>query len=382
MKQLKRMHVVEQKQAQEGKFDEWANSDPSKKAVYGNVTALLKKAYSDLTPYAYNRAYFGEAIIQGPEILLFSYNFKSLATALADKLTSKDEINKITAELKKDAEEYFKDYYEPIDRKLYSKMLSTYSLDIPKEQQCDLFKMVESKYKGNFEKYADDVFRKSIFTSLEKVNAFLAKPSAKKITSDPAFKAITSFFDFYNQNIRGKMAAIESDLNSLNLKYIKGTREMNPGKKYYPDANSTMRLTYGKVKAYDPADAIKYNWFTTIEGVMEKMDNSNPEFEIKDEYVNLFEKRDFGQYAENGTLRVCFISDNDITGGNSGSGVMDGEGNLIGIAFDGNWEAMSGDIAFDSTYKRTISTDIRYVLWVIEKIGKAHNLIEEMTLIR
>lgn len=382
IKQLKRMRVVDQKKEQERKFTEWANADASRKSKYGTVASDLRKAYEEMRQFANTRIYLREAILQGAEILPYSYSFDALATSLSKKETPKDEITKLTAALSEGVDEHFKDYHQPIDRQLLSAMLRMYYNDIPKDQQSDLFREIEKKYKGDFEKYADEVFKKSIFTSTEKVKAFLAKPDFKKLSNDPAYKGMKSIIDHYNTNIRGKITTLETKINALNRAYIKGSREMYPDKKFYPDANSTMRLTYGKVKAYDPADAVKYNWFTTIEGVMEKMDNSNPEFVVQDNYVKLYNNKDYGQYAEAGNLRVCFISDNDITGGNSGSGVMNAEGHLIGLAFDGNWEAMSGDIAFDPAYKRTINTDIRYVLWVIEKVGNARHLIDEMTVIK
>lgn len=382
IKQLKRMRVADQKKEQERRFDQWANASPERKARYGNLTTDLRNTYQEMRQYANTRIYLREAILQGAEIFPYAYSFDALATALSKKDTPKDEIQKLTANLSQAVDEHFKDYYLPIDRQLLSAMLRMYYNDIPKDQQSELFRTIEKKYKGDFEKYADDVFKKSIFTSAEKVKAFLAKPDYKKLSNDPAYQGMKTIIDHYNDKIRGKVTALETKLNALNRDYIKGSREMYPERKFYPDANSTMRLTYGKVKAYAPADAVQYNWFTTIDGVMEKMDNTNPEFIVQNNYVELYNKKDFGQYGEGETLKVCFISDNDITGGNSGSGVMNGEGQLVGLAFDGNWEAMSGDIAFDPNYKRTISTDIRYVLWVIEKIGHARHLIDEMTLVR
>ncbi len=381
IKQLKRMQVVEKKKEQERLFDRWAQRQDSRKAVYGTLTSDLRKAYEEMRQYAHARFYLREAILQGAEILPFAYSFDALATALSKKDTPAEEIEKLKQSLLETTREHFKDYYLPIDRQLLPAMLSMYYQDVPKDQQSDLFGEIEKKYKGDFEKYADEVFKKSIFADAEKVNAFLNRPHYKKLVNDPAFKAIKTIIDHYNANIRPRITALETRLNALNRAYIKGMREMYPERKFYPDANSTMRLTYGKIKDYAPADAVHYSWYTTIDGVMEKMDNSNPEFVVHDYFVDLYRKKDFGRYGEGGTLKVCFISDNDITGGNSGSGVINGEGHLVGLAFDGNWEAMSGDIAFDPAYKRTISTDIRYILWIIDKIGNARHLLDEMTLV-
>ena len=164
--------------------------------------------------------------------------------------------------------------------------------------------------------------------------------------------------------------------------FVRGLREMQPDKAYYPDANSTMRLTYGPVGDYSPADAVQYDFITTANGILQKKDNTNPEFVVPEHLEELIENKDFGQYAdESGELVVCFIHGTDITGGNSGSPVMNGNGDLIGLAFDGNWEAMSGDIAFESQLQRTISVDIRYVLWIVDKFAGATNIIDELDLV-
>ena len=171
-------------------------------------------------------------------------------------------------------------------------------------------------------------------------------------------------------------------LNRGNRLFIAGLREMNSDKKLYPDANFTMRLTYGKVLDYYPADAVHYNYFTTLEGVMEKEDPSNWEFVVPEKLKELYLKKDYGQYGDNGIMVTCFITDHDITGGNSGSPVLNAKGELIGLAFDGNWEAMSGDIAFEPELQRTINVDIRYVLFIIDKFAGATNLINELTIVK
>jgi hypothetical protein len=186
----------------------------------------------------------------------------------------------------------------------------------------------------------------------------------------------------YFQKIRPNNTAPEKSLNIANRLFIDGLRKMNPKHKFYPDANFTMRLTYGSVGDYAPGDAVDYNFITTLDGVMEKMDNDNPEFVVPNKLVELYENKNYGPYAGNGDeLNVCFISNNDITGGNSGSPVINSKGHLIGCAFDGNWEAMSGDIAFEHELQRTISVDVRYILFIIDKFAGASNIIDELTLV-
>jgi len=377
-KQLKRMRVAEAKREQEKKFDQWATSDAARKEKYGKITADLKSTYDEMGKIVLTRTYLSEAIFQGAEILPLAFSAQGLESVLMNKNAKQDEIKGAAAPLAELLDEHFKNYNPPTDRKLLSAMMQIYYSDIPKLQQAPIFREIESRYKGNFDEFAEEVFEKSVFASKEKLQSFLENPSLKKLQKDMAYRTMKSIMDFYTGQLRNQLRAMDQNLTVLNKNYIKGLREMHPDKKFSPDANGTMRMSYGTIRDYDPMDAVYYNWFTTIDGVMEKMDNSNDEFTIQPVYEELYKKKDYGPYSENGTIRTCFITDNDITGGNSGSGVLNAKGELIGLAFDGNWEAMSGDIAYDPQYKRTIIVDIRYVLWVIEKIGNASNLISEM----
>ncbi len=377
-KQLKRMRVADKKRDEESKFTAWANADDARKTIYGNLTSELKKTYDDQRKTILARTYLVEAIFQGPEILPLALSAQPLAQVLANKESKPEDIAKATEPIKEQIEEHFKNYNLPTDQKLLSGLLKLYYNDIPKELQAPVFREIENKFKGDFDEYAEEVMEHSIFATREKLEAFLKNPSAKQLNTDLAYHAVTSIMDHYQASVRPGLRVLDQKLTKLNRAYIKGLREMSPEKKFFPDANSTMRFTYGSVKDYYPMDAVSYTWFTTIDGVMEKMDNSNEEFKIKPDYEALYKKKGYGRYAENGTLHTCFITNNDITGGNSGSGVLNGNGELVGLAFDGNWEAMCGDIAFDPNYKRTICVDIRYVLWVIEKIGGATHLINEM----
>ncbi|MEP7171271.1 MAG: S46 family peptidase, partial [Bacteroidota bacterium] len=221
----------------------------------------------------------------------------------------------------------------------------------------------------------------SVFATNEKLAAFLEKPSAKKLNKDLAYKTVTSILDYYKATLSPQLKIIDQKLTKFNRAYIKGTREMDPDKKFFPDANSTMRLSYGTVKDYDPMNAVHYNYFTTLEGIMEKMDDKYADYNVPAKLVELYNKKDYGRYADHGEMKVCFTTNNDITGGNSGSGVLNANGELIGLAFDGNWEAMCGDIVYDPNYKRTISVDIRYVLFIIDKYAGATNLINEMKIV-
>ena len=211
--------------------------------------------------------------------------------------------------------------------------------------------------------------------------SFLDRPSASKITKDPAFTTLMSIYDFYIEDLYSKRKLVKSKLDEGNRLFIAGLREMNPDKKYYPNANSTMRVTYGNVGDYEPGNAMHYDFYTTIDGIIEKEDPTNDEFIVPERLKELYEIGDYGRYADkDGNLRINFISNNDITGGNSGSPVINAWGEIVGTAFDGNWEAMSGDIAFENEIQRTISVDIRYTMFIIDKFAGATHLIDEMTI--
>ncbi len=377
-KGLNRMQVVAQKNAAEEAFAKWANSDPIRKEKYGRTVSVIAENYAKLSAYNLSRIYLSEAVFQGPEVLVQAYGSRALLDLLQAKEVKQEDIKAITDELKKDGLEYFKNYNAFTDQKLFAGLLQLYYQDIPKDQRPDFFSTVEGKYKGDFDRYAADVYKKTIFCDSARYYAFLENPSAKKLSRDPALKAVNSILANYYSKILPATKALDISNSREYRHLVAGLREMNPNRKFYPDANSTMRLTYGKVADYYPMDAVYYNYFTTLDGLMEKKDNTNEEFVVPARLEELYKNKDYGRYGENGQMPVCFITNNDITGGNSGSPVINGKGELIGLAFDGNWESMSGEIAYDPAYKRCINVDIRYVLFIIDKFAGAQNLLQEM----
>ncbi len=380
-KALKRLKVKEEKQQLEAELSNWINKNEDRKAKYGEIFTDLQNAYEGLKGYETARYYFIEGIYRGPEILRFAWRFDRLKAALENKNTPQEKIDKIVASLKEATDSYFKDYNREIDQNLLASLLEMFGKDVPKDQQPLYLLTVEKKYKGDFQKFAGKFFDRSLFSSPEKVKELLEHPSAKKIAKDPAFKAWNAFYDNYKE-LAKKMRPYNDMLKRGHRLFIAALREMNPDKNYYPDANFTMRCTYGTVQDYYPADAVHYDFVTHLYGVMEKEDPENPEFIVPERLKKLYKEKDFGQYGENGRLITDFLSTNDITGGNSGSPIMNGNGELIGLAFDGNWEAMSGDIKFDSELQRTINVDIRYVLFIIDKYAGAKNLIDELTIVK
>ncbi|GAB3831972.1 S46 family peptidase [Hymenobacter jeollabukensis] len=381
---MKRLKTVDQKKAEEAALQQWIAADATRTEQYGKVLEDINKAYAGLREYNLSSQYVNEAAF-GTEIVTLAARmqpiymaFKGAGPVAPDPAAAK----KAAEDLKEPVEEFFKDYSAPTDKKVFAALLNLYMQDVPKDQQPEVFQTIQTQYGGSTQKYADYVFANSFLTSKAKVDAFLAAPTQAKLEADPGFKTYLSIYANYLTKILPKMQALQADLVRANRLYVAALREKNTQKVYSPDANSTLRLSYGTVRPYKGRDAVNYSFFTTAQGILEKQDNTNPEFVVPQKEEQLLTGKDYGRFADkDGTLHVGFITDNDITGGNSGSPVINGRGELIGLAFDGNWEAMTGDLAYDPELKRCINADIRYVLWCIEKLGGAKHIVDEMTLV-
>jgi hypothetical protein len=279
-------------------------------------------------------------------------------------------------------DEFYKNYHQPLDQKMLASMLEMFYKDVPADQHFAYLDELYKKYNGDFTKYAAYAFGKSAFVNPGKTKALLDKPSVKAIEKDPLY-ILAQAINAYSLDISAKASTGSETLARANRLFMAGLREMSPDKTFAPDANSTMRLTYGHVLDYYPADAVHYDFYTTLKGVMEKEDANNYEFVVPAKLKELYNAKDFGPYAnKKGEMVVGFLANTDITGGNSGSPVINANGELIGLAFDGNWEAMSGDIAFEPTMQRTIAVDARYVLFIIDKYAGAKNIIDELSIVK
>ena len=380
---LKRMKVYDKKVEIENEFTDWVNSgDEERYEKFGNTLSLIEEAYDQNRELNISRTYLNEAIFQGAEIMYFSF---IMNRKLANIPTDKEEKTMFMNEIREEAKEFYKNYNSTIDEELFSAMLEMYYYNVPYNQLSGVFKKIENQLLGfkalDFDYYAKDVFRKSIFSSEDKFMNFLENPYTMKLEKDPAYTTMMSIYDYYIEHHYAQRKSVRAKLDEGNRLFIAGLREMNPDGKYYPNANSTMRVTYGNVGDYNPGDAMHYDFYTTIDGIIEKEDPTNDEFIVPEKLKELYEIGDYGQYADkDGNLRINFISNNDITGGNSGSPVINAWGEIVGTAFDGNWEAMSGDIAFENEIQRTISVDIRYTMFIIDKFAGATHLIDEMTI--
>ena len=377
VKQLKRNHVYERRQAQEEDFANWVSADPKRMAEYGDIFKGIVQKWTILDEIMKSFVYHREAGWNGGEAIAFSRRFRRLndsIVAKADKEWIREQADKIQGSV----DAFFKDYDAALDQDVTVALLNLFYKNIPSKWLPYQVELIGRENDGDFSNYIAKAFQKSIFTDKERLEKWLQKP--KSLDKDPLYLLTESIIDSYNAEYFLYEKA-QNLGNAGERLYMKGLMEMQSDRNFYPDANFTMRLTYGTVEPYKAADAVTYNYYTTMDGVMAKYVPGNWEFDIPQDVRDLVAKKDYGRYAnENGELVVNFITTNDITGGNSGSPVIDGEGNLIGLAFDGNWEAMSGDLSFEQKVQRTICMDARYLLWCIEKVGKCNNIIKELVI--
>ena len=378
-KGLAALNVIGKKEAVEKDFLKWVNESPERTAKYGSALDSINDAFKTVDEKIASQ-YAKEALLGGAEIFAFSASASPLYWAL--KGTYKANVGAAANNLKKSLDGYFKDYDANTDMKVAGALLKIYSANVAHKYIPNVFNVVKSKFKGNFDLYAQKMFDKTIFASKAKMESFLKNPSLKVLEKDMAFVAMRSIFETLN-TIKQDVYKSTGKVERAHRLFIAGLNEMNKNKSVYPDANSTMRLTYGEVNGYEPRDATYYDYFTTLKGYPEKGIAGDVDFDFPQKVIDLYNAKDYGQYGDkDGTLHTCFTSNNDITGGNSGSPVMNGNGELIGIAFDGNWEAMSCDIAYEPEIQKCINVDIRFVLWTIDKFAGAAHLINEMKLVR
>jgi len=377
---VKNLKVVEKKRKIEEEFMAWVQKDDARVEKYGDVLKSIEEGFKTQGETIGPLMYINLGLM-APSVINYAQQFSQFAGQLAEAKENPEAPKETAKYLKEGVEENFKDYNEGTDKKIMAGLYKMYNDEVPADQHPEFFKELVKKYKGDFNKFADDMYKKSMFACPDKVNAFLDNPKVKVLEKDPVYVLSGKIMETL-MGSAGPYRSAQSSVSSGDRLFIAGLREMNPDKVFYPDANTTMRLTYGSVLDYYPADAVHYDYITYLKGVMEKEDPTNDEFIVEPKLKELYEKKDYGRYGSDGKLVVCFLTTNDITGGNSGSPVINANGELIGIAFDGNWEAMSGDIAFEPELQRTICVDSRYVLFVIDKFAGAKNLIEELTIIQ
>ena len=378
VKQLKRNKVYEKRLEQEKAFRQWAAQDKNRSAKYAGIFDEMDNYWNHQSKYTKALIYHREAGWRGGEAVTFALRFRAANNAFSDKSISIDDIKAHVKGMKGSVQDFFKDYDKALDRDVTIALLNLFYKDVNPEQLPASIKKVGDKTGGDFTAFVDNAFAKSIFVDADKLYAWLENP--KPISKDPIFALMYDILQSY-WNLSGE--AEKMNCGRADRLYMEGLMEMQKDRNFYPDANFTMRLTYGNVQDCKPADGVTYNYITTLDGVMAKYIPGNWEFDVPQDLIKLWENHDYGRYAnENGDLVVNFITTNDITGGNSGSPVIDANGNLIGLAFDGNWEAMSGDISFENEVQRTICMDMRYLLFIIDKMANAQNLMQELKIVQ
>jgi hypothetical protein len=385
-KQLVKFNTYGQKQQYEQNFANWAKGKPE----YEGLFSAYEKNYAEWTPYAKHRQYLREGILGSP-LSAFASSLMGLEAAMVKVGASSDDIRKAADAASEARKTFLASEDIPSDKKILAGVAQAFYTDIDKSQHpAGAFDKIAAfgdlQDEATFKKWAGDVFAKTMILDEAKWNAFISNPDAVALQADPAFDFAAGFVKNYNTKYGPLFTAFNNKNNELGRSYLKGIMEMNPAaaSKMYPDANFSMRVSYGNVKSYKPRDAVAYDYVTTSKGILEKYVAGDYEFDLPSKQVELLKKKDFGQYMDKARkdLIVGFITTNDITGGNSGSPVIDGKGNLIGLAFDGNYEALSHKIAFDKDLNRTICVDVRYVLWCVDKLGGAKNIIDELVLVR
>ena len=377
---LERLNVKAKKEEIENQFNRWVVANPDRKAKYGEALNMIRTAIENRAEY-YNALQYRNECIQGCELFTMNQGVTALITSL--KSGDNQKIVEAVTQIKNNSNNFYKNYNPSTDNKSMKAMLKLYRADVPAKFHPDFYvKVVDKKFKGNIDKFVDDMFTRSVFTTEAKLNAFLNKPVLKTLETDPVCLTATSIFKTGAELSKGS-SQFDGGLTTGRRLWIAALMEMAPEKTQYPDANSTMRLTYGTLQDYNPKDAVTYRYYTTLQGVVDKFNPADYEFDLPKRLIDLNNKKEYGRYGSpKGYMPVCFLTTNDITGGNSGSPVMNGNGELIGLAFDGNWEAMSGDVAYEPDLQRTIIVDIRYVLWVIDVYAGAKHLVDEMTIVQ
>ncbi len=376
---LKNAGTIDNKKAFEKKVQMQIVRHPGLAARYGDIYGNFDQVYAGFAPLNNWVTWFSESV-WAIEAIRFARSFSSL-----EKFTeNNDELQAGLEKLKKAGSNFFKDYNPEVDKKICATMLEDFSKNIKAEEQPEEFRELVNKFDGDFEKLTEYLFSKSVFDSESELNKFLSAYSVnklKKLQRDPVYSLMNAFINYYSENIYLKMQAYQLQIDLLMRKYMALQMEIRKDELLYPDANATLRLTYGKVAGYSPGDGIQNRYYTTLKGIMEKDNPDVYDYDVPERLKELYKNKDYGRYGENGEMHVGFIAKNHTSGGNSGSPVLNADGHLIGINFDRNWEGTMSDFNYDQSVCRNISLDIRYCLFIIDKFAHAGYLVDEMDLV-
>ncbi len=377
---IRKLNGIQRKQDYESAITEWIAASPERAGIYGGILPAFSENYAELSGFQLERTYMLEAGL-GIEIVRAARSLTALNNLLEKENFTDDDL---TAELEKARnalENFYKDYHRPLDREVFAAMLKAYRSGIDSHRLPPVFELIERRFNGDVDRYADWLFSRSMFANevdaLSFVENFRTR-HAKRLRKDPAFELASGLLQHYRQEILPELSRINNKNDSLMRLYVRANMEFEPDRRFYPDANLTLRVSYGNVKPYYPRDAVFYQYQTTLTGVMEKDDPEMLDYKVEEKLKALYQAKDFGRYGEDDTMPVCFIGNNHTTGGNSGSPALNADGHLIGLNFDRVWEGTMSDLMFDPDQCRNIMVDIRYCLFIIDKFAGAERLIDEI----
>jgi hypothetical protein len=378
---LDKMNTISKKQEFESNLMNWIAESKVRQAKFGNILPEYKELYKKIRDYSLVNSFTSE-IISGIETVAFSRNVRGLVS-LYEKNAPVEDIDNYKTNLIRAAASFFKDYDMETDRKLFVSLMEIYGEALELKWQAPEYLKIKNECGGDFARLSNKIYENTPFSGEGKFVSFIKafnKKGASKVEKDPFYLLSTGMSDFVAQNIRPELNSLGSELQTLNREYMVLQMKFDSTRVFYPDANSTLRVAYGSVGGYYPKDAVYYIHYTTLKGIIEKDNPEIYDYDVPDKLKELYANSDFGRYGENGELPVCFIANNHTTGGNSGSPVLNGDGQLIGINFDRAWEGVASDMAFNPAQSRNISLDIRYALFIIDKFAGAGYLLDEMTI--
>ena len=375
---LTKLNTLEQRKAEEAEFKKWVNADSSRIKQWGNTLPIIEASYllsRNLTE-AENIAY--ETLISGTDLTLIALTVSPYVIELSMAEKHSDAYNNLLTEAKTELRKLYHDFDARVDQQLLTEMTTFYLANIPENLRVKEESLLGKKFIHKHEAFSAQLFKKTLLTDSTKTFELIEKADTDLLYDDPALnfthKVLANYYQLANLQDH-----FDVQKNRQIRKYIEGKMVMDAHRDFYPDANTTMRFSYGQINSYYPKNGVKYKYQTTLSGVFEKMNTNNPDYSIPQRLQELYDQKDYGSYAlGDGRMPVCFITDNDITGGNSGSPVLDKNGDLIGLAFDGNWEAMTGDLTYEKDLQKCICLDIRYVLFIVDKYARASHLIDEL----
>jgi len=379
VKGLKRLNAIEAKQKFELGFKDWVNANPERKSRYGEVMPTFEKLYSQISSYTKANDYYGEIVLRGTDIFSIISFFDAIE-ARWSSLSQTDQ-QKIQNAITIKIEEYFNEYNRATDEKVFASLLRLYAKDMDPAFLPEDFKSLMSKISQ--EELISKVYRKSVFTDQAKLTEMASSLNSKKLktmSQDQVFQIFRSLKKLFELKVEPYFTSIQKQIDGNMKTYTAGIMEMNQSKSLWPDANKTLRVSYGKVEGFEPMDGVTYSYYSTLEGIMQKDNPAIYDYNVPQELRNLYQKKDYGRYGQNGQMNVCFTASNHTTGGNSGSPVIDANGNLIGVNFDRCWEGTMSDLMFDPERCRNIALDIRYALFITDKLAGAGYLLDEMVI--